>query len=39
MGFIHKGYNGEHTGQWSVASVKLTELLTLRGPGYYTTDV
>ena len=21
--FIHEGYNGEYTGQWSVASLKL----------------
>ena len=30
VGFIHGVYNEEHTGEWSVASLKLT---ALRDPG------
>ena len=35
VGFIHKSYNREHTGQWSVASLKSTEVNLLRSTGDY----
>ena len=34
MSFIHEGYNGEHTVQWSVAKVKLlNEVMALTPTG------
>ena len=31
MSFNHEGYNGEHTGQWSGASLRLNEVKHLIG--------